>query len=159
MTPTLTRTDSRTSSVSTASRVAHLPVSVVCAGATAVGAVALFGYGAIAQALGVPMQAGDPGASEAVALTPASFSIGVVSSMVLGTLLAVALARWAKNPARTFVRSALVLLAVSLFFPLAASHTEESTRLTLALGHLVAAATIVPLVTRRLAAVRHSRTR
>jgi hypothetical protein len=39
---------------------------------------------------------------------------------------------------------------VSLVFPLAASHTATSTRLTLALGHLIAAAVVIPIITGRL---------
>jgi hypothetical protein len=35
-------------------------------------------------------------------------------------------------------------------FPLAASHAATATRLTLALGHLIAAAVVIPILTRRL---------
>jgi len=67
------------------------------------------------------------------------------------------LAARAAHPARAFLRTALVLVAVSLVFPLAASHTAEATRLTLALGHLIAAAIIIPLITLRLARVQDRR--
>jgi Family of unknown function (DUF6069) len=66
---------------------------------------------------------------------------------VRAQVLAMILARWAANPARTFLRTTLVLVAISLVFPLAASHTHTATRVTLALGHLIAAAIVIPLIT------------
>jgi uncharacterized membrane protein len=51
------------------------------------------------------------------------------------------------HPARLFVRSALVLVAASLVFPLSANDTTISTRLMLAGGHLIAAAIVVPIIT------------
>lgn len=118
--------------------------------ASLAGAAVLFGYGAVAVAIHGPMQAGDPGASEAAPINAASFSIGVLFSSFLGVVIAVALARWAKRPARTFTRAAVVLTVVSMFFPLASTHTDEATRLFLAGGHVVAAAVIIPLVVRAL---------
>jgi hypothetical protein len=118
--------------------------------ASLAGALALLAYGAAAIAVHGPMQAGDPGASKAVPLNAASFSIGVLFSSFAGVLVAVAVARWAKRPARTFGRAAAALTAVSLFFPLAASHTDEATRLVLAGGHLVAAAVIIPAIVQAL---------
>jgi hypothetical protein len=60
------------------------------------------------------------------------------------------LARLATHPARVFLRTSLALVAISLVFPLAASHTATTTRLTLALGHLIAAAIVIPIMTTRL---------
>jgi hypothetical protein len=117
-----------------------------CAAGAAAGAVLLLGYGAVAIAAHGPMQAGDPGASRAVPVTAASFAIGVLFSSFFGTLLAVAVARWANDPARTFLRAAVALGVLSLAAPLAASHTTEATRLILAGGHLVAAAVIIPAI-------------
>jgi hypothetical protein len=141
------------------SRLAMLPVSVTGVIAAAAGAAVLYAYGALAQALSVPMRAGDPGASHAQAITPANFAVGVVFATVAGTILAMILAARAADPARAFLRTALVLVAVSLVFPLAASHTPAATRLTLALGHLIAAAIVIPLITLRLARARHPRAR
>lgn len=138
----------------TAQRVATRPAvrRVVAGGVTAAaaGAVVLLGYGALAIAVHGPMQAGDPGAAEAVPLDPASFSIGVLFSVFLGVLLALALGRWARHPARTFQRAAVALTVVSLAAPLAASHTDEATRLLLAGGHVVAAVVVIPLIVRAL---------
>jgi hypothetical protein len=118
--------------------------------AAAAGAIVLYAYGTLAQALDVPMRAGEVGASQAQAITPASFAAGVVFCTAAGTILAMVLARRAANPARAFLRTSLILVAVSLVFPLAASHTATSTRLTLALGHLIAAAIVIPIITGRL---------
>jgi deoxyribose-phosphate aldolase len=52
--------------------------------------------------------------------------------------------------ARAFLRTTLVLVAVSLAFPLAAGHTAIATRLTLALAHLIAAGIVIPVLTLRL---------
>src|SRR5689334_19324549 len=142
--PTLTYTSS-TSSRPAIGRV--LAGSV--AGAVA-GAAVLTAYGALAIAVHGPMQAGDPGAAEAVPLNAASFGIGVLFSSFFGIVVAVALARWAKRPARTFAKTAIVLTSVSLAAPLASSHTDESTRLLLAVGHVVAACVVIPLVVRSL---------
>jgi hypothetical protein len=118
--------------------------------AVAAGAVVLLGYGAVAVAVHGPMHAGDPGAEKAVPITAASFAIGVLFSSSLGVVLAVALARWATHPARTFLRVGVVLTVVSLAAPLAASHTDESTRLFLAGGHVVAALVVIPGIVRSL---------
>jgi hypothetical protein len=132
------------------SRLAKLPVSVTGAIAALAGAAALYAYGTVAKALDVPMRAGEMGASHAQALTPASFATGVVLCTVAGTILAMVLARRAAHPARAFLRTSLALVAISLVFPLAASHTAMATRLTLALGHLIAAAIVIPIIARRL---------
>lgn len=139
------------------SRLAMLPVSVTGVIAAAAGAAVLYAYGALAQALSVPMRAGELGASHAQAITPASFASGVVFCTVAGTILAMVLAARAAYPARAFVRTTVILVAVSLVFPLAASHTAATTRLTLALGHLIAAAIVIPLLTLRLTQARQRR--
>ena len=108
-------------------------------------------------ALSVPMRAGEMGASHAQAITSASFASGVVFCTVAGTILAMILAARAAGPARAFVRTTLILVAVSLVFPLAASHTATTTRLTLALGHLIAAAIVIPVLTLRLTQSRRHR--
>jgi hypothetical protein len=131
-------------------RLAKLPVCLAGAIAALAGAAVLYAYGSLAQALDVPMRAGEIGASHAQAITPASFASGVVFCTVAGTILAMVLARRAARPARAFLRTSLVLVAISLVFPLAASHTATTTRLTLALGHLIAAAIVIPIITGRL---------
>ncbi len=131
----------------------RVPVSRVCrAGATAaaIGGLVLYGYGAVARALSVPMHAGDPGASAAQPLTPLNFAVGVVFCTILGTAVAALAGRYAARPGCTFVGTAVTLLVVSLVFPIAASHTEVSTRVCLALAHLLAAAIVIPQLARAL---------
>jgi Family of unknown function (DUF6069) len=121
------------------------------AAAAVAGALVLYAYGAAAAALSVPMRAGEPWAGHAEALNGGSFAVGTLICTFWGTVLAVVLARRAAHPARAFARSAAALVAVSLAFPLAAAHPATSTRLTLAGAHLLAAAIIIPVITRRLA--------
>ena len=116
----------------------------------AVNSATLYVYGAVADTLDVPMRAAEPGAHAAQAITPANFAMGTLICTFWGTLLAIVLARRATNPARTWVRTSTVLVAISLVFPLAASHTAVSTKLTLAVAHLIAAAIIVPALAHRL---------
>ena len=111
------------------------------------GAAALFAYGAAAVAVHGPMEVGDPG--NTAPITAASFAIGVLFSSFFGVVIAVALARWAKRPARTFQRAAIALTVVSLWAPFTAQ-TDGTTRAILAVGHVVAAAVIIPLVVRAL---------
>ena len=147
----------RTAGTRAAARFAALPIPVAGAAAALAAAIVLYGYGALARALSVPMRAGEPGASHAQAITPVSFAVGAVFCTALGTILAMILAARADGPARAFLRTTLVLVAVSLAFPLAAGHTAVATRLTLALGHLIAAAIVIPLITLRLARARGQR--
>lgn len=161
MSTTITTAHSTTTASSrrhpTASRLAGTPVSIVVALAGLAGAVVVFGYAALAEALSVPMHAGSVGASHADPIPPASFSMGVVTCTILGGMIAMALARWAKHPARTFVRVTVALTAISLAFPVIASHTEVSTRITLELAHVIAALVVIPPITRRLSSVnRHA---
>ncbi|KAA2267088.1 hypothetical protein F0L68_00720 [Solihabitans fulvus] len=126
-------------------------VWLVSALAGVAAAVATEVYGLLARAVGVPMSAGSPGAAEAGPITVGLFAMGTVICVFWGTVLAVLLARYAANPARTYLRATLALTVVSLASPLAAAHTAGSTKLMLAVGHLIAAAIVIPVVTRRLA--------
>src|SRR6476661_4043839 len=118
----------RTGRAASASRFERTPVSVVAVVAGAAGAAAVFLYAALAEALSVPM------AVDGSPIAPSDFSGGVVTCTIVGALLAVVLARWAKRPAQTFLRTTLVLTVVSLVFPFIVTNTEISTRLTLALA-------------------------
>ena len=141
----------RTATTPTAThQVDRAPVAVIAGGIAVVAAAATTGYGAIAIAIHGAMQAGDPGASKAVALNAFSFGIGTLMSAALGIVIAVLIARYAADPAKRWTQVAVSLLAVSLLFPLAASHTDDATRLILAAAHLLAGAIIIPVVRRRL---------
>ncbi len=68
-------------------------------------------------------------------------------------MLAVLIARFDRRPARVYLITTIALTAVSLLASLSAADTDTatSTKLTLAVGHILAAAIIIPPVTRRLA--------
>jgi hypothetical protein len=144
----MTTTDATTTPTRTALRT--WPVSAVSALAGVIAAVATEAYGLVARVAGVPMAAGSPGAATAGPISVGMFAMGTLICVFWGTLLAMALARWARRPARTYAVTTLVLTAVSLASPLGAAHTAISTKLMLAFAHLIAAAIVIPAVTRRL---------
>ena len=72
---------------------------------------------------------------------------------LIGLALAVVLARIARRPRRAFVRTTVVLTALSLV-PDVIVDAALATKLLLMLTHLVAAAIVIPAVARRLAADR-----
>jgi uncharacterized membrane protein YjjP (DUF1212 family) len=126
------------------------PVWLVSAGAALAAAAATELHGLVARAAGVPMSAGNIGAHTAEPIHPGMFAMATLICAFWGTVLAVLLARFAARPARTYAWTAAALTAVSLAGPLLAGDTATSTKLTLALGHLLAAAVIIPIVARRL---------
>ncbi|HEV7629143.1 MAG TPA: DUF6069 family protein, partial [Streptomyces sp.] len=130
--------------------VATRPVWLVGVVATVVGAVVteLFALGA--GGLGVPRKAAPMGAAGAQEIPTFGFAFGVLMYSVVGIVLAVALARWAKRPARTFVVTTVALTALSFVPPILAPHTAMSTQVVLCLSHLVAAAVIIPTLALRL---------
>lgn len=70
---------------------------------------------------------------------------------VVGLVLALVLARTARSPRTAFVRTTVVLTALSLV-PDVIADAAVSTRLLLMVTHLVAAAIVIPVIARRLAA-------
>lgn len=138
-----------TSTVPTRSRTT---ISVTAAGlrAAVAGGALLYGYGLALAATPLTLRAGDPWAAAAEPVTAANFALGVVLCTFWGTVLAVVLALTARHPARTFARTALALTAVSLLAPAFAVDTHVATKLALAAGHVLAAAVVVPILTRSL---------
>ncbi|GAA4559694.1 MULTISPECIES: DUF6069 family protein [Streptomyces] len=130
------------------------PVWLVGILATLAGAVVTEAFALVARAAGVPMEAASPGATEAAEIPVGGFFGGVVFWSVAGIVLAVVLARWARQPARTFTVTTVALTALSLAGPAVAPHTATSTQIVLAASHVVAAAVVVPLLARRLSYVR-----
>jgi hypothetical protein len=147
-----------TTTISTSTRTIPSPTTrrggVWKAGAAAavLGAAAAEAVGGIARAVGVPMQAGGIGAGRPEAIGFGAFAVAAVLNLVLGTLLAVAISRWARRPERTFVRTALALTAASFVPVLLAAHTAASTKVTLAIAHVVVAAIAIPMLRRAVAA-------
>jgi hypothetical protein len=145
-------TTTTTASATSPSRAALRPILLVSLAAALIASIATEAYGLVARVAGVPMAAGTPGAHATQPIYVGMFAMGVMICTFWGTVLALLLARFAKQPARTYVRTTVALTILSLADPLAAGGgTAISTRLTLAGGHLVAAAIIIPIVTRRLA--------
>jgi hypothetical protein len=70
---------------------------------------------------------------------------------LVGVGIAVLLNRFARRPRRAFVRTTVVLTALSLV-PDAIADAAPATKALLMLTHLVAAAIVIPAVARRLAA-------
>jgi hypothetical protein len=107
-------------------------------------------YGLAARAAGIPMEAGGIGGAVASPITVGMFAMGTLLCTVAGTVLAIVLTRYAMHPARAYVRTTLVLVAVSFVSPLAAGDTAGPTKLMLVLAHCIAASIIIPTVARRL---------
>jgi peptidoglycan/LPS O-acetylase OafA/YrhL len=68
---------------------------------------------------------------------------------LIGTIIAIALSHRANQPRRTFVRTTIALTLVSIV-PDVLADTHTSTRFTLALTHVVAAALVIPVLASRL---------
>lgn len=112
--------------------------------------VAVEAWGLAARAAGVPMRAAGVGEHHATPITVGMFAMGTMVVTFWFTFAVVLMARFASNPKRTYLRTALPLLVLSLAVPLTAADTAISTKLTLAAAHLIAAAIIIPAVARRL---------
>lgn len=127
------------------------PVWLVSASAGVAAAIATELYGLAARAAGVAMAAGNLGAAKAEPISVGMFAMGTLICVFWGTLLAMLIARYATRPARVYAGATVALTVLSLATPLAAGHTAASTKLMLAAAHLLAAAIVIPVVTRRLA--------
>ncbi|MBY8877243.1 DUF6069 family protein [Actinacidiphila acidipaludis] len=142
----------RTSPTPPASFLARRPVWQVCYLAALAACVVVELWGLAARAAGVPMRAAGLGSQHASTITVGMFAMGTMVVTFWFTFAVVLIARFAKNPARLYLRTALPLLALSLAAPLTAADTATSTQLVLAAAHLIAGAIIVPVVARRLRA-------
>ncbi len=71
----------------------------------------------------------------------------VIKWLVIGMAIATALLRWTTTPAKHFTRTAITLTAVSLLAPLL-SGGDAATTITLITLHLIAAAVMIPALTR-----------
>ncbi|MEV4481507.1 DUF6069 family protein [Micromonospora coxensis] len=112
----------------------------------AAAAVTVTAVAALAMAVGVDFEL--PDGDESIPLlgfTQLTFTLSVV-----GILVALAIRRWASRPARTWVRTAVALTALSLVPPFLVG-ANLATECTLVLAHLIAAAIVIPVIARRLA--------
>ncbi|MFC0527108.1 DUF6069 family protein [Phytohabitans kaempferiae] len=115
--------------------------------AAAAAAVTVTAVAAIAMAVGVDFELPDGGESIPLfGFTQLTFTFSVV-----GILIALAIRRWASQPARIWIRTAVALTALSLVPPFLVD-ANLATECTLVLAHLIAAAIVIPVIARRLAA-------
>jgi hypothetical protein len=113
--------------------------------ATAVASIATSTVAAAGSAAGISLDvSGAPIPVPGFAVLTAVFSL-------VGLALAAVLARRARQPRSTFVRTTVVLTTLSLVPDLVAD-AATATKLLLMLTHLVAAAIVVPAIARRLSA-------
>ncbi|MER7281233.1 DUF6069 family protein [Dactylosporangium sp. NPDC000244] len=137
MTTTLPTTRTATSSIP--ALIGHGVAATVAASAATM-AVAAGGHAA-----GISLDmAGQP-------IPVAGFGTLTAIFSLVGVVLAAVLARFARRPRRVFVRTTVVLTALSLV-PDVLADSALGTKALLMLTHLVAAAIVVPLVARRLSA-------
>ena len=114
-------------------------------GAAAVAVAATTVAAAIAQAAGVDFVVAE--GEEAVPL--AGFAVVTGFFCLVGVALAAALQRWSARPAERFLQIAVPLTAVSLVPPFL-SAAGAGTAVALVVLHLVAAAVMIPALTRAL---------
>jgi len=79
------------------------------------------------------------------------FAVLTVIFSVVGLVLALVLARTARRPRTAFVRTTIVLTALSLV-PDVLADASAATKVLLLLTHVVAAAIVIPAIARRLSA-------
>jgi hypothetical protein len=115
--------------------------------ATAVAAVATSSVAAVGHASGISLDvSGEP-------IPVLGFAVLTVVFSLVGVALAAVLARTVRSPRTAFVRTTVVLTALSLV-PDALADAGGATIALLMTTHLVAAAIVIPAVTRSLAARR-----
>ena len=122
--------------------------------ASLVGAAVAEGLSLVARGLDVPMRAADPGAAAAKAIPVGGVAMAVLMNAAIGLVLAAALARWTKSPARTFATIATTYAVLSLLGPAFAAHTELATKVVLSFTHVIAAVVIIPPIVDALRAAR-----
>jgi hypothetical protein len=138
---TVTRTAAATTTPTT--RTGSLFVTGIAAAAIA--SCATIAVAAAGNAVGISLDmAGEPIPVLGFGTLTAVFSL-------VGLVLAAVLARTARHPHSTFVRTTVVLTALSLV-PDAIADAATPTKALLMLTHLIAAAIVIPAIARRLAA-------
>ena len=147
----ITAASAHTPAAPLASFLARRPVWQVSYLAGLAASVVVEAWGLAARAAGVPMRAAGLGSHHATPVTIGMFALGTMVVTFWFTFAVIAMARYAKNPRRAYLWTALPLLALSLAVPLTAADTPASTKLTLAAAHLIAGAVIIPAVAQRLA--------
>jgi hypothetical protein len=151
MTAITTTTTTTTGQAGFDTTAAHKPIWLVGVVAGVAAAVAAMLVAAVAKAADVPLRIAEKKGEAAEAIPLGGFATVTLGSTAVGIVLAIALARWAKRPARTFVVTTLVLTALSFASPFAFGHATTATRVVLEMTHIVAAAIVIPALAVRLA--------
>jgi hypothetical protein len=105
-----------------------------------------------AKAVDVPMEAAPKTEDFGRAIPLWGFPQSTLMCTAIGIVLAIALGRWAKKPARTFVAVTVVLTVISFAGPITTGYATTATRLVLGLTHVVAAVIVIPALARQLSA-------
>jgi hypothetical protein len=113
--------------------------------ATALASAATATVAAAGSAAGISLAVGG------VPIPVTGFAMLTAVFSLVGVILAVVLSRFTRHPRRIFVRTTIVLTALS-FVPDVLADAAPTTKMLLMLTHLVAAAIVIPAVARRLAA-------
>jgi hypothetical protein len=113
--------------------------------AVAVASVATAAVAGAGQAAGISLEVGG------APIPVVGFATLTAMFSVVGLLLALGLRRFASRPRVAFVRTTVVLTALSLV-PDVLSDAASTTKMLLMLTHLVAATIVIPTVARRLSA-------
>ena len=137
-----------------ASFLARRPVWLVNYLAALAASVAVEVWGLIWRAAGVPMRVASPGSSHATVITVGMFAMGTMVVTFWFTFVLILIARFARHPRRVYLRTVLPLLVLSLATPITAADTATSTKIVLAIAHLIAGAIIIPVVAWRLRTTR-----
>jgi hypothetical protein len=114
-------------------------------------ALATTAVAAIARGFGVPLEAAPQDAPAPEAIPLAGFATMTLMVTAVGVLIALALARWARRPERTWIVTTVVLTALSFAPSVTAGHATPGTKAVLVLAHIVAALIVIPIVARSLA--------
>lgn len=131
---------------------ARMPVWLVSVVVVVVGALVTGVYEVAARAVGIPFNVALPGTGMEPAAIPATGLAWAVAELgLIGIVVAVCLARFAKRPRSTWNRTAWTLTALSCVPSLIAVTDSYATNIMLVISHLVAAAVIVPAIAARLA--------
>ncbi|MEU4530232.1 DUF6069 family protein [Micromonospora ureilytica] len=113
--------------------------------ATVAASAATMAVAAVGQLAGVSLDVGG------APIPVMGFGVLTAAFSLIGLIIAALLARFARRPRRTFVRTTVVLTVLSLV-PDVIADAGVATKALLMLTHLVAAAIVIPGVARRLAA-------
>ena len=113
--------------------------------ATVVASAATTAIAAAGQAAGISLEVGG------APIPVSGFAVLTTVFSLVGVVLAVVLARFARSPRTAFVRTTVALTVLSLVPDVIADATS-GTKMLLMLTHLVAAAIVIPAVARRLSA-------